>query len=314
MPARHLGRPACPAAARRSPRPASAPPRPVGGAASARTRPRSPSRRCPPRAAQAHGRAGVRAEGAGPAGVGEHGHSVAGRQGLVGEQHREVEHLPQRLGPQHPGMREQRVDGGVGGRKQRPVRDAARRLRPRRGRSSPPRSACARDPRARPPELARVAKRLQVEQQHRGLGVLLPVLRKSLPEKSALSPNDTNDENPMSRSAAASIAAIANPPLSDAKPTCPGEGARGATVALSAISGRGFATPRQPARRRIPAARHDGQQLSSTSVKPGVRTTRPRTPLAAQARAAVRTAAGGTASTASSTSPSTSASAPHTGE
>ena len=60
---------------------------------------------------------------------------------------------------------------------------------------------------------------------------------------------------------------------------------------------------------RIPAARQTASS-SSTSVKPGVRTTRARTPLAAQARAASTTAAAGTASTASSTSPSTSASAP----
>ena len=51
--------------------------------------------------------------------------------------------------------------------------------------------------------------------------------RKSLPERSALSPIDTNDENPMPRAAAASIAAIANPPLCEAKPTCPGRGRAG---------------------------------------------------------------------------------------
>ena len=125
-----------------------------------------------------------------------------------------------------------------------------------------------------------------------------------------MSPIETNDENPMPRVAAASIAAIANPLLWEAKPTCPGEGARGATVALSAISGRGFATPRQfgPSM-RIPAARQTASR-SSTSVKPCVSTTRARTRLAAQARAASMTAAAGTASTASSTSPSISASAP----
>ena len=114
----------------------------------------------------------------------------------------------------------------------------------------------------------------------------------------------------MPRAAAASSAAIANPLLCDAKPTCPGAGGVGATVALSAISGRGLATPRQfgPSM-RIPAARQTASR-SSTSVKPGVRTTRARTPLAAQARAASTTAAAGTASTASSTSPSTAASAP----
>ena len=60
---------------------------------------------------------------------------------------------------------------------------------------------------------------------------------------------------------------------------------------------------------RMPAARQTASS-SSTSVKPGVRTTRARTPLAAQARAASTTASAGTAITASSTSPSTSASAP----
>ena len=56
--------------------------------------------------------------------------------------------------------------------------------------------------------------------------------RKSLPDRSALSPIETNDENPMPRAAAASIAAIPNPPLCEAKATSPGGGAAGATVAF----------------------------------------------------------------------------------
>ena len=47
-----------------------------------------------------------------------------------------------------------------------------------------------------------------------------------------MSPIVTNDENPMPRAAAASIAALPNPPLCEAKPTSPGEGAAGATVAF----------------------------------------------------------------------------------
>ena len=139
--------------------------------------------------------------------------------------------------------------------------------------------------------------------------------RKSLPERSALSPIVTNDEKPMPRAAAASIAALPNPPLCEAKPTSPGGGAAGATVASRAISGRGLATPRELGPTiRMPAARQTASSSSwrarpagPTSAKPPVRTTRARTPLAAQARATSTTAFVGTTITASSTSPSTSA-------
>ena len=40
-------------------------------------------------------------------------------QRLAREQPGDVEHLPHRLGPQHAGVREQRVDGDVRGREQR---------------------------------------------------------------------------------------------------------------------------------------------------------------------------------------------------
>ena len=64
----------------------------------------------------------------GPAGVGEHRDAVAARQRLAREQPRDVEHLPHRLGPQHAGVREQRVDGHVRRRQQRAgVRRRARR-------------------------------------------------------------------------------------------------------------------------------------------------------------------------------------------
>ena len=138
--------------------------------------------------------------------------------------------------------------------------------------------------------------------------------RKSLPERSALSPIVTNDENPMPRAAAASIAALPNPPLCEAKATSPGDGAAGATVAFSAISGRGLATPREFGPTiRMPAARQTASSSSwrarpagPISAKPAVRTTSARTPLAAHARATSTTAFAGTTITASSTSPSTS--------
>ena len=126
--------------------------------------------------------------------------------------------------------------------------------------------------------------------------------RKSLPERSALSPIETNEENPIPRAAAASIAAIPNPPLWAAKPMLPGGGVVGASVASRAISGPGLATPRESGpTSRIPAERQTATS-SSTSATPGVSTTRARTPAAAHACAAVTTASAGTAITASSAS------------
>ena len=51
--------------------------------------------------------------------------------------------------------------------------------------------------------------------------------RKSLPERSALSPIETNDDSPIPRAAASSIAAIPNAPLWEANATLPGVGAPG---------------------------------------------------------------------------------------
>ena len=116
----------------------------------------------------------------------------------------------------------------------------------------------------------------------------------------------------MPRAAAASIAAIPNPPLCDAKPTLPDGGAAGATVALSATSGRGFATPRQSGPTiRMPASRQTAS--SSPAAATAVSTTRTLAPFAPHARAASTTASAGTAMTASSTAPSTPASAPLSG-
>ena len=70
--------------------------------------------------AQAPRLAGVRAQNAGPASVCQHRHPVAFRQRLVREQLRDVEHLPHRLGPHHAGVREQRVDAGIGAQPARP--------------------------------------------------------------------------------------------------------------------------------------------------------------------------------------------------
>ena len=112
------------------------------------------------RDAQPRRRAGVLARDPGAAGVGEHRDAVAARERLAREQPRDVEHLPHRRGPQHAGVLEQRIDRHV---RRRQALDRHDRL----GGRDPPRD---------PPEAARVAERLQREQQHRRVGVLLPVL------------------------------------------------------------------------------------------------------------------------------------------
>jgi hypothetical protein len=80
--------------------------------------------------------------------------------------------------------------------------------------------------------------------------------------RSALSPSETNDDSPMPRWRARSIAAMPNAPLWDAKPTRPAGGAPGENVASRATAGSVLTTPRQfGPTMRMPAAR----QIASSS-------------------------------------------------
>ena len=73
---------------------------------------------------------------AGPAGVGQDATRSPRGQRLASEQTRDVEHLAHRLGPQHAGVREQRVDGDVATRRAAPRCATTRRAgRPPCGRS-----------------------------------------------------------------------------------------------------------------------------------------------------------------------------------
>ena len=71
--------------------------------------------------------AGVRAQDRRSAGVGQDRHAVSRRQRRTSEQPRDVEHLPDRLSAQHPGAREQRVDGHAEAASSAPVREDAAR-------------------------------------------------------------------------------------------------------------------------------------------------------------------------------------------
>ena len=118
---------------------------------------------------QPAGSAGVRADDPRPAGVGDDGDPVAGRERLVGQQRGHVEELAHRVGADDAGVSEHRVDGRVAGGEQRPrVRGRgalARRRAPRLHRhdglvpGNVPGEAA---------ELARVAERLEVEQDDVG--------------------------------------------------------------------------------------------------------------------------------------------------
>ena len=125
---------------------------------------------------QPAGSAGVRADDPRPAGVGDDGDPVAGRERLVGQQRGHVEELAHRVGADDPGVPEQRVDGRVAGSEQRPrVRGRgalARRRAPRLHRHDglvPGNVPCE------AAELARVAERLEVQQDDVRPGVLIPV-------------------------------------------------------------------------------------------------------------------------------------------
>ena len=117
----------------------------------------------------------VGAQDPGAAGVGDHRHRRTSRQWLIGHEAGDVEQLAERLGPNHPGLAEQRVDGDVGGRQQRPGvragRPATRSAAPALdGEDRLARADTARHTR----ELPRVAERLDVEDGHPRLPVPLP--------------------------------------------------------------------------------------------------------------------------------------------
>ena len=118
----------------------------------------------------------VGAEDAEPAGVREHGDAASARNGLGREQRGDVEQPAERVGANHARLAEDRVDGGVGARERRGVRAGgllagARAAALHREHGLLPREA-PRDAR----ELARVAERLDVEQDEVGAGVVLPPL------------------------------------------------------------------------------------------------------------------------------------------
>ena len=133
--------------------------------------------------------------------------------------------------------------------------------------------------------------------------------RRSLPERSALLPTETNDERPIPSSRECSSSAIPKPPLWESIPTLPRGGMSEAKVALSIASGAVLITPRQfGPTRRMPLARQISissrcarAPCSPTSANPAVRTTSARTPSSPQARATSRTPSIGSATIASST-------------
>ena len=119
---------------------------------------------------------GVGAEDPKPARIRQDGDPAAARQRLAGEQHRDVGELLERVGADHARLPEQRVDRGRRARERGRVgaggalaggRPAALHRQDRLLPRDPPRDAR---------ELARVAERLQVEEDEIGARVVLPVL------------------------------------------------------------------------------------------------------------------------------------------
>ncbi len=132
----------------------------------------------------------VRAHDPRAAGVGHNRHPVAPGDRLLGQQCGHVEELVERVGADHTGLVEQRVDGHVGGGQQRP---GVRRGGPRPGGRSPTlhgqNRLLARHPRRQPRELARVAERLEVQQRDVGARVLLPELEEVVARQVGLVPD-----------------------------------------------------------------------------------------------------------------------------
>jgi hypothetical protein len=134
--------------------------------------------------------------------------------------------------------------------------------------------------------------------------------RKSLPERSAWFPTETNDERPSPRRPAASMIAIPRPPLCDRKPTGPGTARCGANVAFRRTCSSVLSTPKQFGPMiRMPASRHTATSSrwraspsSPTSRNPAEITSSERTPFVAHSRATSITYSAGTTTTARSIS------------
>jgi len=123
-------------------------------------------------------RAGVRARDPRAARAGDHADAVAAGQRLAGEQRGDVEQLADRSGADDPGVAEQRIDGRVGDGDQRG------RVGGRRPGAGHRAAALDRDHRLRRPDASRdaaeaagIAERLEVQADHVGARVALPVLQ-----------------------------------------------------------------------------------------------------------------------------------------
>ena len=119
---------------------------------------------------------GVRAQDSKPAGVRQHGHAPAARNGLAREEGGDIEEARQRVGSNHAGLVEDGVDGRVRARQGSGVR--ARSLLARAGAAALHRQngLLSREPPGDARELAWVAEGLEVEEDEVGVGVVLPPL------------------------------------------------------------------------------------------------------------------------------------------
>ena len=145
--------------------------------------------------------AGVGAEDPRTAGVGDDRDAVAARRRLRRQQRGDVEELAERVGADHAGLAEQRVDGDVGGREQRArcatsVARAPAAERPLLtatiGLLRPTRRAIRANFRALPND-SRYSRITSV------FASCSQYWRKSLPDRSALLPTETNAESPRSQ-------------------------------------------------------------------------------------------------------------------
>ena len=190
-----------------------------------RRRPGRPAARAPARPRRPR----VRARDRLPAAVGDDRDPVAGRERLGGEQRGHVELLEHGVGADDARALEQRVDGHVGRADQRAGAGRARAPPPLPGgRSRPPRSASrAAIRRATAPNRRGLPNDSRYSSTTQVASSSSQYCRKSLPERSALSPVDTNEDRPTPRRAASAIAATPSAPLCEASATGPAAGATG---------------------------------------------------------------------------------------
>ncbi len=255
----------------------------------------------------------IRREDARSASVRDDRHASTGWQRLMEHDCRGVEQLLERVDADHAGLGEERVDGVVGRSECSGVRRGAARTGGSAAALDRDDRLVARDATREARELARVPERLEIEEDHIGVGVLVPVLEEVIAADVGLVPEGHEGRDPEAELRRASEQRDAEAARLRREADSPGDrekrrerrvhGDRGVRV--------DHAHAVRPDHAHAVSARGLDQLVlgrpcaASTSAKPAEITTSPCTCFRTQSSTTAATLAAGTHTTARSTGPGT---------